>query len=466
MHTPSAIRSSEPFLASGDSFAPAAMPMVRTLRTVKKKTPARIPAKKTTAEPARKKTASPQKPAGKPAKPARRKSVKSRLLWIGDAVAPTGFATVTHAVCGELRRDWEVFVSGINYEGGGHPHPYTILPACQGGDMWGIDRFAALCAEFNPDAVLINNDWWNVAAFLQQAPAGIPIAAYMPVDGRNLDHRIVPQLNRLAAAAWYTDFGWREAVKSGFRGERWVVPHGIDCRRFRPVDQALARETLGLAVPERAFIVGNVNRNQPRKRLDLTIQFFAEWIRSRNIRDAWLLLHCARQDAGWDLESLARFHRIADRILFTGGDGLRDAPASSLLPLVYGSLNVQATTTAGEGWGLTTMEGMACGIPQLVPDWAALGEWAQPALRVPCPVQVAHPQINTIGALPDKEAFIARLDELYRNSSLRSQLAADGMRFTRQAGFQWSSVAAVLDDMLRSAIRSKAKPSSHALAVR
>lgn len=33
---------------------------------------------------------------------------KGRLLWVGDATVPTGFATVTHSVLQHLHQDWEV----------------------------------------------------------------------------------------------------------------------------------------------------------------------------------------------------------------------------------------------------------------------------------------------------------------------------------------------------------------------
>ncbi|MFZ4763762.1 MAG: glycosyltransferase family 4 protein [Roseimicrobium sp.] len=398
-----------------------------------------------------------------PALPCR--AAKGRLLWIGDAAVPTGFATVTHSVLQHLCREWEVIVSGVNYEGGAHPYPYHIMPARQGhGDMWGMNRFVDVCAEFAPDVVIINNDWWNVAEFLQRAPKDLPLVAYMPVDGANLDPAVLPQLNGLAAAVWYCDFGHQEAARAGFTGQRHVVPHGMDAALWQPVEKNLARELLGLSMPQEAFIVGNVNRNQPRKRLDLSLQFFADWVKERQIADAYLLLHCAKRDSGWDLERLARHHGISDRLILTGSEDLRTAPDASRVRLVYSALDVQITTTLGEGWGLTTMEGMACGVPQIVPDWAALGEWALPALKVPCSVQMAHPEINTIGALPDKAAFIAHLDALYRNQNLRAQLGAQSTAFVHQPCFQWSEVARQLDATLQQARHTHSMPREAAFA--
>lgn len=387
---------------------------------------------------------------------ARARSRKRRLLWIGDAVVPTGFATVTHGVLAHLHRRWDVTVSGVNHEGGKHPHPYRIQPAWQGGDMWGMDRFAHLCAEFAPDAVVINNDWWNVAGFLDRAPKGVPVIAYMPVDGANMSRNIAPKLNALAAAVWYTRFGFEQARVSGFDGARHVIPHGIDTSLFRPVDRSLAREALGL--PEDAFIVGNVNRNQPRKRLDVTIRYFAEWTAKHRVRDARLLLHCAKQDAGWDLEGLAAHHRIADRVIFTGSENIRDAGDAGIMPLIYSALDVQVSTTLGEGWGLTTMEGMACGIPQIVPEWAALGEWAKPAVRIPCSTHLAHPEINTIGALPDMKPFISKLHDLYRNPRRRQLLSRQGLRFVSAAEFHWGNVAGQLEKVIDGAMTKRSAP--------
>lgn len=385
----------------------------------------------------------------------RASSRKPRLLWIGDALVPTGFATVTHAVLNDLRHDWEVIVSGVNYDGAPHDLPYHVMPAWQGGDMWGINRFQHLCAEFAPAAVVINNDWWNVAKFAKIAPAGVPIIGYMPVDGGNLDPASMRELNRIHAAVWYTNYGFREAKKAGFAGRRHVIPHGIDGSVFEPMNRGEARHLLDLNVPRDSFIVGNLNRNQPRKRLDLTVHIFADWIRQHRVSDAYLLLHCANKDTGWDLTRVASFHGVADRLILTGSDDIRDLQDARHLRLIYNSLDVQVSTTLGEGWGLTTMEGMACGIPQIVPDSSALAEWAAPAVKIPCSRLLMNPEINTIGALVDHGPFVDALQSLYRNAELRARLAEQGVAHARRTGFRWENVAARFSALLASALRKK-----------
>lgn len=389
-------------------------------------------------------------------------SSKPRLLWIGDALVPTGFATVTHSVLDHLHHDWAVTVSGVNYDGSSHKLPYQALPARQGGDMWGMDRFRALCAELDPAAVIINNDWWNVAKFAKIAPAGVPVIGYMPVDGGGIDPAAMRLLNKLHAAVWYTDYGHREAAKAGFSGTRHIIPHGIDTSLFTPMDRLEARNLLDLNVPKNAFIVGNLNRNQPRKRLDLTIEIFASWVKSHRVTNAFLLLHCAQKDSGWDLRRIAAHHGIADRLLCTGGENMRAMQDVRHLQLIYNSLDVQMTTTLGEGWGLTTMEGMACGIPQIVPDSAALAEWAVPAVKIPCSRTLWHPEITTSGALVDHEPFVAALDALYRSKAERVRLGEEGIRHVRRPEFRWSNVARRFHALAASAASPASKKPQHA----
>lgn len=383
------------------------------------------------------------------------KSGQRRLLWVGDAVARTGFATVTHSILESLHKQWDVVVSGINYRREPHNYPYTILPAQRGSDMWGVDHFPALCEELQPAVVVINNDWWNVAEFLVTKPQ-VPVIAYMPVDGKNLAPRAIKQLNSLDAAIWYTEFGRREAEQAGYEGLSSVIPHGVDERLYEPVPKQTARRQLGLRVPYDAFVVGNVNRNQPRKRLDLTIQYFAEWIQWFNVANAYLCLHCAQEDIGWDLRQLAEYYRIADRVVFSGPASLENDFAVDRMPLVYNSLDVQVTTTLGEGWGLTTMEGMMCGVPQIVPEWSALAEWPKHVVSVPCTSQFAHPEVNTIGGVPDKEAFIRALNDLYSNSQRRRQLGELGRQHVSQPSFRWNEISGQFHQVLQQVTRREA----------
>lgn len=405
---------------------------------------------------------------------------KPRLLVLADHLVPTGFARVAENVCLRLADKWEIFAVGINYNGIPHSFPYKIWPARLFGDIWGIGTYSNLLSEIRPDAVLAIQDPWIVARYASEVDRGdIPMAAYMPVDAKNQNPSVCEALNRLDLAIFYTNFGEVEIRLPGFRGRSRIIPHGVNREIYRPLPKEDCRARLELFEANRderpvslgssAFVVGNVNRNQPRKRLDLTIQYFAEWLRRvagdrrQRIADAYLFLYCAQRDnAGWDLLELAHYYGIADRLILPDPDVVTPSRGLSEeeMPSVYGCFDLQVSTTAGEGWGLSQIEGMACGIPQMVPQYAALGEWAAGgAYMIPCAGErVAHNIINTIGAIPEKEAFIRALDLFYRNPEVRSKYAAMALAKASEPQFSWDRIADQFNEALKDmVIRSGAR---------
>lgn len=368
-----------------------------------------------------------------------------KLLWVGDAAVSSGFAKCTHKTLDVLRKTWEVHVLGINYNGDPHPYPFPIYPCWptgwSGGDFFGVNRVKILADAIKPDVIVLQNDPWNIPAYLEKIPEGIPVVAAMPVDGKNCKR--ADKLNPLAGAIFWTQFGLNEARKGGYTGKAAVVPLGVDLNIYGPGDRVGARKALGL--PERyheAWIVGNVNRNQPRKRLDLTIEYFAEWVRPYGVDNAYLYLHVAPTgDLGYDVVQLAHYYGLKGRLIVNQpniGHGVDEEDLS----LAYNSFNVQVSTTQGEGWGLTTMEGMACGIPQVIPDWSALGEWAKPAaLLVSCPTVAVTPNhVNVVGGIPSKEEFVQSLHSLYADPEFYNNVREAGFQLVRREQFRWENI--------------------------
>ena len=375
---------------------------------------------------------------------------KPRLLYWGDSpTEETGFARVGRVLCHYLSRAWDVSYLGLSYSGDPHPFPYRIYPAQQNPkqDMFGYARARTIVEHEKPDVVLMNTDTCVVAEAVHRSrnwEHRPKIVAYSPIDSPGVKGPIAEKLSELDLFVSYTEFGLREMRAAGFWGNAIVAPHGIEAGLYQPHDKAKARAAIVPGVPADAFLVGNVNRNQPRKRLDLTVMYFAEWVRrGRAPANAALYLHCAKRDAGWDLSELAKKLDVADRV-FIAVDDMVDLPPESMMPLVYSALDVQVTTTLGEGWGLTQLEGMSCGTPQIVPDWSALGEWAKPAARlVPCTGLEVISGYTTFGfgGVVDKEAFLDALDEMAGPEAVRADYASRGLSLARDPRFSWASVA-------------------------
>lgn len=383
------------------------------------------------------------------------RKMKPNVLWVGDAGVSSGFARCTHRIVDSIRSDYEVHVLGLNYMGDPHPYPFPIYPCYtwDGGDPFGVTRLPKLIQKLAPTLIVIQNDPWNMASYLR-VTGEVPVVGVLAVDGYNCAR--AKDLNALKCAVFWTQFGRQQAVKGGFSGDAAVIPLGVDLNVYRPRDKFRARTTLGLgrATDENVFIVGNVNRNQPRKRLDLSIAWFAEWVKTRRIADAYLYLHVGPTgDAGYDLRQLAQFYGIENRIIHADPEiGL--GVAEEALALTYATFDVQINTGQGEGWGLTTMEGMACGVPQIVGDWAALGEWTEDVvIKIPCTsIETTPNGINVIGGIPDKERFITALDNVYRSRDLRQKYSEVGLGLVSRVDYRWETIGEtwrfMLEEML------------------
>lgn len=353
-----------------------------------------------------------------------------RVLWCGDAVMSTGFARCTHAVCDHLHEQGhEVHVLGINYFGDPHKYPYPIYVCRQpfdgGEDAWGVSRLPYLVARLKPDVIVLLNDPWNIELYLDELaklPGPCPpVVAWLAVDARNQEGE---PLNRLAHVVTWTQFATDELVRGGYTGPSDIVPLGVDTKLLYPVERSAAREKcmpgLDADTREKFFVVGVVGRNQVRKRLDLAIESFARWIHEGGdlAASAMLYLHVGpTKDSGVDIHSLCAYYKLEGRVFISNpvlGHGLDD----SLMRYVYSCLDVCLTTTQGEGWGLTTLEAMACGVLNAAPNFAALsrqGGWVtnDSLISIPASVNVMTAPLNgnlhTIGAVPTAGAVVSAL---------------------------------------------------------
>lgn len=389
-----------------------------------------------------------------------------RVLVISDAVAHTGFAQVAHGIFDHLYTKYDVHVLGINYFGDPHNYKYKIYPASTGGDLFGSNRIPSLIKNIKPHLVFMINDPWIVRDYINilvKSPVGVTedgkeayphLVAYMPVDGLNLQPGFVKPLSKLNLAIGYTQFAVDQLKKSGLEADVDIIPHGYNKNEFFPVTLEKARKALN-NLPQNWFIVGCVNRNQPRKRLDLALQYFSEWVKDKpeNVK---FYYHGGIQDLGWNILQLAEYYEIGDRLVLTSSDISAAAGVPrDFLKNIYSSFDVHISTTMGEGWGLTQLEAMACKVANIVPEWSALAEWARGGVSyVPCTATHVHTGgLNTVGGIADKQEYIKELDKMYYDETYRNSIAKAGYDLVSQPQFQWSSVASRFDTAFMNTLR-------------
>ena len=139
-----------------------------------------------------------------------------------------------------------------------------------------------------------------------------------------------------------------------------VVPNGIDLPRFRfdPVQRLRTRQRLGL--PEDAYVVGGIGRLAAGKRFDVLIRTLTQLP-----SDYWLLLVGGGPEENL-LRRTAHDCGVADRVLFTGERPyVPDGTPGPDLPSLTSAMDLLASPSPEEAFGLAVVEGLASGLPVL-----------------------------------------------------------------------------------------------------
>jgi glycosyltransferase involved in cell wall biosynthesis len=383
---------------------------------------------------------------------------RPKILIIGDAVAPTGFARVIRSIFGPLHHDYELHQLATRFDGGAHDYPWKLYPAAEKQDRYGFNRIAPLIEEIQPAIVFLLYDIAFQVPFLEHLRRATPRAKfvfYSPVESGPIAPEILQRLSGVARYIVFTEYGRREIeialtsvrqIDPAFQfPELEVIPHGVATEKFFPLpDKTEARRRMKLddANHRDAFIVLNANRNMPRKRIDLTIHGFALFAKDKpaNVK---LYLHMATEDTGWNVLILAKRYGIFDRLIMTQADNSRPTFSDEQLNFLYNACDVGINTTTGEGWGMPSFEHAATRAAQIVPRhtsladlWKGAAEFVDPAMTLTYPGNLTHAHIVT------PEGVAASLQGLYENRDHREALAEAAYRNATRPEFNWNSIAA------------------------
>jgi len=291
---------------------------------------------------------------------------KARLFIWGDAVAPTGFARVLHSIIKHFPKNaYDITWLGVNYRGDPHEYDLKIYPASfNKNDPLGYSRLPEVLRLANPDVILLLGDIWqldnHIDAIKKEYDSGHipPTFCYFPVDAE--DHAAEWYKNmHLVYPITYTEFGRKVALKARPDVTFFTIPHGVDTDKFYKIEDREA--VLKGAFPKDTesfrdnFIVLNANRNQPRKRLDVTMRGFAMFAKDKpeNVR---LYMHSGIVDSSIDIPDLARRYGIDKRLIISSTTPGIQQVSDKKLNFIYNACNVGINTSLGEGWGLCLHE--------------------------------------------------------------------------------------------------------------
>lgn len=393
----------------------------------------------------------------------------AKILYCGDAFVDTGFGRVAENLLPILSRVHDVSVLAVNYHGDPHPEArkYTTYPAIlHGSDPFGSHRIAEVVAREKPDLIWVTNDIW-IAINLWDAvkhlkdELGFKYFVYTPIDSYGLFPELLAPINEWDGIATYTQFGAEELMKIGYEKPISIVGHGTDFQKFFPLDKAECRQALG--VPEDVFIVFNGNRNQPRKRIDLTIKGFIRFAKDKPNARLWL--NMGQKDLGWDIIPL--FKRVArDEGFNPEGKLILTSPHFSTincLPVeqlnkVYNACDIGINTCIGEGWGLVNTEHAATGVVQVVPDHTSCKEIFNDIPRIAIESWEVDRNYGLDRAQPSPDSLAEILTWYYENPEKRAENGKWCFDRVHDKPFTWPYIGREMKKIIENVLNKQEAP--------
>ena len=400
---------------------------------------------------------------------------KPKLLWCGDIAAKTGFARVTENVLPYLAKQFNIVVLAHNWWGDPTPlqKKYKMYPSSNRFQTapFGENRIREIVQAEAPDIVFTINDMWIINEQYKQIQdfhkeKKFKFIGYAPMDSYGWIGCLSDTANDWDGVISYTQFGAYEFIQGGITKPIAVVPHGVTPGQFFPIDKKEARKKLN--IKEDIFIVFNGNRNQFRKRIDITIAAFAKFARDKP--NTQLYLHMGKKDQGWDIMHLFSREMKRNKLDPNGRIILTadvDGPPSvelDMLNTIYNAADVGVNTCKGEGWGLVNFEQAACKVAQVVPGHTSCKEIFEGYGQL---IRCDHIDTDTnFGRempCPSTDHLVEILNDLYNNPKKLEATAELCYERVLDKQFTWevigSQFAGIFEDVIKGVDHSVKKVS-------
>lgn len=373
-----------------------------------------------------------------------------KVLWIGDGVAKTGFSTVNHNIISNLpSKEFDVHHLAINYFGDYPGVNWKLYPAISGGDLWGFNRLPVFLKD-EWDGIFILNDIWVISRYLEIIKKEIttkkipPIIVYFPVDSMHLGEEWFKDFDIVKKAVVYTNFAYNEVSKIKPFLEPVVIGHGVDFSKFYKI-KLTKREIKRQIFPDKedfldSFIFLNGNRNQPRKKINITLEAFKMFSEGKpeNVK---LYCHMGVSDMGWDIIKLSKRMGIDKRLIVTNLNAGIQQVDDSKLNLIYNSCEVGLNTSTGEGWGLVSHEHATTGAPQIVPEHSACKElFEDVGLLVPVGRYEVNAETLTVGGIVYPEDVASKMELIYNDRDLYETLSKKTLEKFLSKEYSWKDI--------------------------
>lgn len=306
------------------------------------------------------------------------------IYWLSDSpFTCTGYSTISTNILNGL--------SDLGYDCRFQAHNYcgqTLVPPMNFEDgkqlkfkvmgcgmaPFSQDLLVPRIREFKPDVFGILLDTFMCYPWLLNldlAPA--KTIFYFPSDGgAGMPLRCDNILRKVHHPVAMSKFAQRQ-VKEMYGIDCEYIPHAVDTDNYFLLNEEERYKLKCNWGLKDKYVVGCVYRNQGRKMPDRHIKAFAKFCRDKP--DAILLMHTDAFDnaAVFDSMELVRRLHIENRVMFTGMKFYKGLDYKKMNE-IYNLMDVYFSSSSGEGFGVCTIEAMACGVPVINTDYTTTPE--------------------------------------------------------------------------------------------
>ena len=215
---------------------------------------------------------------------------------------------------------------------------------------------------------------------------------------------------------------------------------------------------------DKKFIFGTVKQNVGvRHRMERLIKAFSIFIsESRQIKDG-VILHLHTLPASYDGMDLMDVIRrieiegncpgIAENVIFSYGDYRSSGWSDTALNELYNTFDCYCSASSGEGFGIPTLEAMACGVPVIGPRASAFVELIGPVFSpgtnrgLLCEGDYQRIEDGSERFLVDVKNLAYEMKNIYTNKEKREGYSKNCLSFVK--GFTWEKQIEKWDKYLK-----------------
>lgn len=382
-----------------------------------------------------------------------------------------GFSNQTRELCKRLSKDpeFEIVHLGHNYIGKnlkkvtceddeeynfriltGTPVPYTQ------------NALPQYLFNEKPDIFFILLDTFMLYPWIFNLPVSCKSVMYYPSDGERFPKNCENVLRKFTNPIAMAKFGQAQ-IKNTFNIDSDHIPHAVSTDDFFPQSpQRKAELKARFNIPPNAFVFGDVARNQGRKNMPATIIAFKKFMDLNPDNNAYLFLHTDVNDvaAHSNLAELAKTYGVLDRVRFSGMNFFSGFTHKDMND-IYNVMDVRISTTTGEGFGICTIESLACEVPNIITDYTTTPEllgyemprwdnnlkkfdWInrkdeEMVGKFGLGARVASEVVGTWDVLRgfvDTDNFAQKMTVLYKDEKLRKEMGKNG-RIEVRSKYDW-----------------------------